>query len=127
MEDLEITLADQMRGAGGRGVDFNAVWESAGTRGFITVDETFALGATVTTVEEAIQRLVGFLGLESAERGDRGQSGAIEFTALRGIFRGGKEIFARAKFALAEGQVTMQLSVRSQDPDVAELILSSIG
>lgn len=127
LEDLEITLADQMRGAGGRGVDFNAVWESAGTRGFITVDETFALGATVTTVEEAIQRLVGFLGLESAERGDRGQSGAIEFTALRGIFRGGKEIFARAKFALAEGQVTMQLSVRSQDPDVAELILSSIG
>ena len=116
-----------MRGAGGRAVDFGAVWEAAGTRGFVTAEETFALGATVSTVEEAIQRLVGFLGLECAERGDRGQSGPVEFTSLRGIFRGGKEIYARAKFALTEGQVTMQLSVRSQDPDVAELILSSIG
>ncbi|XP_033222123.1 coatomer subunit gamma [Belonocnema kinseyi] len=127
LEDLEVTLADQMRGAGGRAVDFGAVWEAAGTRGFVTAEETFALGATVSTVEEAIQRLVGFLGLESAERGDRGQSGPVEFTSLRGIFRGGKEVFARAKFALTDGQVTMQLAVRSQDPDVAELILSSIG
>lgn len=43
-----------------------------------------------------------------------------------GAFRGGVDVLVRAKLALADG-VTMQLTVRSTDADVAELITSTVG
>lgn len=117
-----------MRGTGGRGTDFSAAWEAGATRGFSELEETFALGASVTTLEGAVQSLVGFLGLEAVERSHRVAPDSVGHTLLLGgIFRGGKEVLARARLALAEGQVTMQLSVRSSDPDVAELVTSSVG
>ncbi|KAK0079681.1 hypothetical protein PV325_013190 [Microctonus aethiopoides] len=128
LEDLEVTLADQMRGSNSRGIDMNAAWEGAEARGFICTEETFALGANVTTLEAAVQSLVGFLGLEVAERSDRVQAGATShMLLLHGFFRGGKEIFARARLALSGSQVTMQLSIKSQDHDVTSLVLSSVG
>ncbi|XP_057341774.1 coatomer subunit gamma [Microplitis mediator] len=128
LEDLEVTLADQMRGSGTRGMDMNAAWEAAATRGFTCMEDTFALGANVTTLEAAVQSLVGFLALEPADRSDRVPPGATSHVLLlHGYFRGGKEIFSRARLALADTQVTMQLSVRSQDPDVAALVLASVG
>ncbi|XP_046742906.1 coatomer subunit gamma [Diprion similis] len=128
LEDLEVTLADQMRGVGKQGVDFNAAWDAGATRGFSELEETFALGASVTTLGGAVQSLVGFLGLEAVERSHRVATDAVGHTLLLGgIFRGGKEVLARARLALADSQVTMQLSVRSSDPDVAELVTSSVG
>ena len=45
----------------------------------------------------------------------------------RGLsFRGGHEILVRAKLALSDG-VTMQLTVRSEDADVSELVASNVG
>lgn len=128
LEDLDITLADQMRGSKTRGIDINAAWETAGSRGFTCVENTFALGANVTSLEAAVQSLVGFLGLEPANRSDRVQAGATSHVLLlHGSFRGNKEIFARARLALVNSQVTMELSVRSQDADVASLVLESVG
>lgn len=43
-----------------------------------------------------------------------------------GLFRGGFDILVRAKLALSDG-VTMQLTVRSTNADVAELITSAVG
>ena len=43
-----------------------------------------------------------------------------------GVFRGGFEILVRAKLALSDG-VTMQLTVRSENADVSELITSTVG
>ena len=127
LEDLEITLRDQIRGFGGRNFDFSGAWEAAAARNFVTHEQIFALGQNVTTLEEAIQSLLVFLGLEPVERSDRVKSGATQHTLLlSGVFRGGKEVLARAKLALTD-QVTMQLTVRSQDPDIAELIISSVG
>uniref|UniRef100_A0A6V7J347 Coatomer subunit gamma C-terminal domain-containing protein n=1 Tax=Bracon brevicornis TaxID=1563983 RepID=A0A6V7J347_9HYME len=128
MEDLEITLADQMRGSGIRGMDFAAAWEQSVARGFGNMEDTFALGANVTTLEAAVQSLLGFLGLEPQERSDRVAAGATSHVLLlHGFFRGGKEIFARARLAVANSEVTMQLSVRSQDPDIAAVVLASVG
>ncbi|CAG5104054.1 Similar to gammaCop: Coatomer subunit gamma (Drosophila pseudoobscura pseudoobscura) [Cotesia congregata] len=111
-----------------RGIDINAAWEAAPTRGFTCMEDTFALGANVTTLESAVQSLIGFLALEPADRTDKVSPGATSHVLfLHGYFRGGKEIFSRARLALAESQVTMQLSVRSQDPDVAALVLASVG
>lgn len=43
-----------------------------------------------------------------------------------GIFRGGHEVLVRAKLALSDG-VTMHLTVRSEDPDVSEIITATVG
>ena len=43
-----------------------------------------------------------------------------------GTYRGGHEVLVRAKLALANG-VTMQLTVRSDDPEVSEVIASAVG
>lgn len=43
-----------------------------------------------------------------------------------GLFRGGYEVLVRAKLALSDG-VTMQLTVRSTDEEVAELVTSAVG
>jgi coatomer protein complex subunit gamma len=52
----------------------------------------------------------------------------IFYSTLLGMFRGGYEVLVRSKLALSpEGGVTMQLSVRSGDPDVSELVASAVG
>lgn len=43
-----------------------------------------------------------------------------------GLFRGGFEIYVKSKLALSDG-VTMQLTVRSPNEEVAELITSAVG
>ncbi|XP_043249063.1 coatomer subunit gamma [Colletes gigas] len=128
LEDLEVTLADQVRGMGNRGLDFGAAWEAALAKEYAKLEETFALGPSVTTLEGAIQSLTGFLGLDAVERSNRVPSGAtVHNLLLSGVFRGGKDVLARARLALFGNQVTMQLSVLCQDPDIAELIVSSVG
>ncbi|XP_017890017.1 coatomer subunit gamma isoform X2 [Ceratina calcarata] len=129
LEDLEVTLADQIRGIWNRELDFSAAWEAAAAKGLTNLEETFALGPSVTSLEGAIQSLMGFLGLEAVERTNRGiKPGATSHTLLlSGIFRGGKEILARARLALSGSQVTMHLSVLSQDPEIVDLIISSVG
>jgi coatomer protein complex subunit gamma len=46
------------------------------------------------------------------------------------VFRGGFEVLVRAKLALSDG-VTMQVTVRAENPDISEdiseLITSTIG
>ncbi|XP_031827080.1 coat protein (coatomer) gamma isoform X2 [Nomia melanderi] len=128
LEDLEVTLADQVRGLGNRGINFNAAWATAAAKGYAKLEETFALDPSVNSLEGAIQSLTGFLGLDVVDRTNRVQAGAVAHNLLlSGVFRGGKEVLARARLALSGTQVTMQLSVFCPDPDVAELIISSVG
>jgi coatomer protein complex subunit gamma len=116
-----------VRGTGSRSLDFSSSWENAATRGFITTEQIFVLGAHITTLEEAIQSLVNFFGLDIVERSDRVKSGSRQHTLLlSGVFRGGKEILVRAKLVLTN-RVTMQFTVRTQDPRIAELMMSLIG
>ncbi|XP_076753592.1 coat protein (coatomer) gamma isoform X1 [Xylocopa sonorina] len=127
LEDLEVTLADQVRGNTNRVVDF-ATWDAATSQGFTKLEETFALGPSVTSLEGAVQSLTGFLGLYAVEGTNRVLAGAAAHNLLlNGNFRNGKHILARARLALSDNQVTMQLCVLCQDPDVAELIISSVG
>ena len=48
------------------------------------------------------------------------------YIIISGVFRGGIDVLVRARLAFSDG-VNMQLTVRSQDPDVSELITSTIG
>lgn len=109
-------------------MDFNTAWDTYSAQGFTKLEETFALGAAVTSLEAAVLSLTGFLGLDPVERSSKVASGATAHNLLlSGVFRGGKDVLARARLALSGTQVTMQLSVLCPDPDVADLIVSSVG
>ena len=81
------------------------------------------------TLEEAVKQIIKFLGLQPCERSDRVPEGKSSHALfLSGLFRGGIEVLVRAKLALSsDGGVTMQLTVRSHDSDVSELITTTVG
>ncbi|EFA09678.1 coatomer subunit gamma [Tribolium castaneum] len=123
LEDLEITLGDQIQKI--NKVNWGAAWDEA-VATCVEMEDTYSL-SSMSTLEEAVKNIVQFLGLQPAERTDKVPEGKTTHTLLlAGMFRGGIDILVRAKLALADG-VTMQLTVRSTDGDVAELITSTVG
>lgn len=49
-----------------------------------------------------------------------------DVSLLSGVFRGGHDVLVRARLALADG-VTMQVTVRSSEETVVDVILASVG
>ncbi|XP_033343101.2 coatomer subunit gamma-like isoform X2 [Megalopta genalis] len=126
LDIVELPLADQIRGLSEPGIDFNTAWAAGTAQGYTKLEETFAL-ASASSLGRAVQILTEFLGLDQVDRTNQIQSGATTHNLLLGgYFRGDKEILARARLALSGTQVTMQLTVLCSDPDVAELIISSV-
>lgn len=123
LEDLDVTLGDQVQRLGR--ANWQAAWEDT-VASYIEVEDTYQLTATAT-LEDAVRNIVQFLGLQPAERTDKVPEGKSTHTLLlAGVFRGGFDVLVRAKLALSEG-VTMQLTVRSTDADVAELVTLAVG
>ncbi|XP_014673414.1 PREDICTED: coatomer subunit gamma-2-like [Priapulus caudatus] len=123
LEDAELTMADHVRRVARP--DFAAAWDAAGDDN--EREDTFAL-SSAATVADAVRDVVAFLGMQPCERSDRVADGRSAHTLyLAGVFRGGHEALARARLAVADGGVTMQLCVRSDDPEVSDLIVSAIG
>jgi len=123
LEDVEVTLGDQIQKV--TKANFGAAWEEAAAS-HCELEDTYSL-SSMATLEEAVKNIVSFLGLQPAERSDRVPEGKSSHTLfLAGVYRGGYDILVRAKLALAEG-VTMQLTVRSTNADVAELVTSAVG
>jgi len=124
LEDLEISIADQVQKT--KKNNFSVAWDSADTEEWVEAEDTYAL-ASVSTIQDAVNTILKFLGLGAANLTEKVPEGTHTHTLLcSGIFRGNIEILVRAKLAFAD-EVTMQLTVRSTDPDVAELITSSVG
>lgn len=101
--------------------------------------------SAVSNLQEAVNTIIKILGLGAANLSENVAEGTnlhtvlcsgelinilIQLDHLRfsvsGTFRGGIEVLVRAKLALSEG-VTLNLTVRSTDQDVAELITAAIG
>uniref|UniRef100_A0A1B0G192 Coatomer subunit gamma n=1 Tax=Glossina morsitans morsitans TaxID=37546 RepID=A0A1B0G192_GLOMM len=124
LEDLEITVADQIQQT--KKSNFQAVWDAADTEEWVEAEDTYSLSA-VQTLQDAVNTIIKFLGLGPANLSEKVAEGVATHTLLcSGTFRGGAEILVRAKLALSEG-VTMQLTVRTTDSDVAELVTAAIG
>ncbi|XP_054289382.1 coatomer subunit gamma-like [Macrosteles quadrilineatus] len=126
LEDVEVTLADQIQKVSK--ANWAAAWEEAGdpASGYTEMEDMFAL-TSMSSIEQAVSNVVSFLGLQPAERSDRVPPGKSSHTLfLAGVFRGGYQVLVRAKLALGDG-VTMQLTVRSTEPQVADLITSTVG
>ncbi|XP_030370658.1 coatomer subunit gamma [Scaptodrosophila lebanonensis] len=124
LEDLEITVADQIQKT--KKNNFQVAWDAADSEEWLQAEDTFVLSA-VSTLQDAVNSIVKILGLGAANLSEKVPEGTHLHTLLcSGNFRGGAEVLVRAKLALSEG-VTLNLTVRSTDQDVAELITAAIG
>jgi len=121
LEDLDITVADYvqrvMKG------NFAAAWEELGEEN--ELEDTYSL--PFKTLDEAVKNIVMYLGLQPCERSDKVPEGKSSHTLLlSGVFRGGHGVLVRAKLALSD-TVAMQLSVRAEDPQVAEIMTTAVA
>ncbi|XP_052869938.1 coatomer subunit gamma [Anopheles cruzii] len=124
LEDIEITVADQMQKS--KKQNFLAAWDSADTEEWVEAEDTFEL-SSVSSLPDAVNTILKFLGLAAVNMSEFVSDAASTHTLLcSGSFRGGVDVLVRAKLAVSDG-VTMQLTVRTTDMDVAEMITSAIG
>ncbi len=78
-------------------------------------------------VADAVKNIIQFIGMQPCERSDKVLEGKSSHTLfLAGVFRGGYDVLVRAKLALGDG-VTMQITVRSEDPNVSEILAAAVG
>jgi len=131
LEDVEVTVADQVQKV--MKPNFAASWEEVGPEN--ELEDTYAL-SSMNTLNDAVKNIIQFLGLQPCERSDKVASGKSSHTLwLAGVYRGGHDVLVRSKLALTSGDdgtaggsgVTMQITVRSTDPTVSEVIASAVG
>ncbi|XP_062990683.1 coatomer subunit gamma-2 [Elgaria multicarinata webbii] len=122
LEDLELTLSDHMQKV--LKPNFAAAWEEVGDD--YEKEETFAL-STIKTLDEAVNNIVKFLGMQPCERSDKVSENKNSHTLyLAGVYRGGLDVLVRSRLALGDG-VTMQVTVRSIVETPVDVILASVG
>lgn len=123
LEDVEVSVADHVQRV--MKPNFGASWEEIGQEN--ELEDTFAL-STVKTLEEAVKNIIQFMGMQPCERSDKVPEGKSAHTLfLSGVYRGGHDALVRAKLAMTDSGVTMQLTVRSTDPYVSEVLVTAIG
>ncbi|XP_077992348.1 coatomer subunit gamma-2-like [Glandiceps talaboti] len=122
LEDVDVLVADHIQRV--MKPNFGASWEEVGEEN--QLEETYALSAK--GLEEAVKNIITFLGMQPCERSDRVVEGRSSHTLyLAGVYRGGHDALVRARLAMMEGSVTMQITVRSSDPSASEVIASAVG
>ncbi|GFN88756.1 coatomer subunit gamma [Plakobranchus ocellatus] len=123
LEDVEVSVADHVQRV--MKPNFAASWEEVGPEN--ELEDTYSL-STMSTIEEAIKNIVQYIGLQPCERSDKVPEGKSSHTLyLAGVFRGGHDALVRAKLALDSSGVTMQLTVRSTDPSVSEVLATAVA
>ncbi|XP_059169133.1 coatomer subunit gamma-2-like [Physella acuta] len=123
LEDVELAVADHVQKV--MKPNFAASWEEIGPEN--ELEDTYAL-STMSTIEEAIKNIIQYIGLQPCERSDKVPEGKSSHTLfLAGVFRGGHDALVRAKLALDTSGVTMQLTVRSTDPHVSEVLATAVA
>ncbi|XP_033114562.1 coatomer subunit gamma-2-like isoform X2 [Anneissia japonica] len=121
LEDLEVMVSDYMQRV--MKPNFGASWDEVGDEN--EVEETYALASK--TLADAVKNVVSFLGMQPCERSDKVAEGKSSHSLyLAGVYRGGHDVIVRARLALQD-TVTMQITVRSTEPTVSEVIASSVG
>ncbi|XP_069717448.1 coatomer subunit gamma-2 [Phaenicophaeus curvirostris] len=122
LEDLEVTVSDHIQKV--LKPNFAAAWEEVGDN--FEKEETFAL-SSIKTLDEAVNNIIKFLGMQPCERSDKVPENKNSHTLyLAGVYRGGCDVLVRSRLALADG-VTMQVTVRSKEETPGDVILASVG
>ncbi|KAM9389574.1 coatomer subunit gamma-2 [Phaethornis superciliosus] len=122
LEDLEVTVSDHIQKV--LKPNFAAAWEEVGED--FEKEETFAL-SSIKTLDEAVNNIITFLGMQPCERSDKVPENKNSHTLyLAGVYRGGCDVLVRSRLALGDG-VTMQVTVRSKEETPGDVILASVG
>ncbi|GBO25150.1 Coatomer subunit gamma-2, partial [Araneus ventricosus] len=124
LEDLDVLLSDHVQKV--LKSNFAAAWEEVTAKN--ELEDTYAFN--LKTLEDAVKNIMHFLGMQPCERSDKVPENKSSHTLfLSGVYRGGHTVLVRAKLAIradTEG-VTMNIAVRSTDPNVSEIVASAIG
>ncbi|XP_053576699.1 coatomer subunit gamma-1 isoform X1 [Bombina bombina] len=122
LEDIEVTVADHIQKV--LKPNFGAAWDEVGDE--FEKEETFNL-STIKTLEEAVGNVIKFLGMQPCERSDKVPENKNAHTLyLAGVFRGGHDILVRSKLVLTD-TVTMQVTARSKEELLVDIIMASVG
>ena len=82
----------------------------------------------IDCLSDAVKNIIQYLGMQPCERSDKVPEGKSSHTLyLAGVYRGGHDALVRAKLAMTDSGVTMQMTVRSTDPSVSEVLVSAVG
>lgn len=122
LETVEIEVNDHVQRV--LKPNFGASWEEVGSEN--ELQDTFALPMPV--LEEAVKNIIEFMGMQPCERCEKVAEGKnTHILVLAGIYRGGHDVLVRAKLVLNDGRVTMQLTIRSTDASVPNVIAQAVG
>lgn len=122
LENVEVNVADFVQKV--LKPNFAASWEEVG--GENELEDTYAL--SMPSLEEAVKSIIQFMGMQTCERTDKVQEGKnTHLLLLAGIYRGGHDVLVKAKLAFSESGVAMQLTIRSSDASVPQVIAQAVG
>lgn len=122
LETVEIDVADHVQ----RVIkpNFGASWEEVGAEN--ELEDTFAL--SMSSLEEAVKNIIQYMGMQPCERSDKIVEGKnTHVLLLAGIYRGGHDVLVRSKLVFNDGGVAMQLTIRSTDSTVPDVIAQAVG
>merc|ERR1719376_238023 len=121
LEDVEMTVGDHVMKVAQS--NFIVAWEELGEENQLL--ETFQLD--FTTLQEAVEKIQKYLGMQACERSDRVEEGSsVHKLLLAGVYRGGHKVMARCNLVQGDN-VTMKLTVRSEDATAANVVIGAIG
>jgi coatomer protein complex subunit gamma len=81
----------------------------------------------MVSISEAVKQIIEYMGMQPCERSDRVPSDKKSHVLLlAGCYRGGHDVLVQTKLAFSDG-VTMQITVRSLEANVSEVVLSAVG
>lgn len=122
LETVEIDVADHVQRV--MKPNFAASWEEVGAEN--ELEDTFAL--SMSSLEEAIKNIIQYMGMQPCERSDKVVEGKnTHVLLLAGIYRGGHDVLVRSKLVFNDGGVAMQLTIRSTDASVPDVIAQAVG
>ena len=105
--------------------NFRGVWETTGADG--ELQEQFELDA-FKSIPDGVAGVVDFLGMSPCEGTQKVPDSVKSHTVLlAGVFIGGIKVLARANVALSGAGILLSLQVRAEDPDVAAIVVASVG
>ena len=122
LENVEVNVADHVQKV--MKANFGASWEEIGSEN--ELEDTYAL--SMPSLEEAVKTIIQFIGMQPCERTEKLTEGKnTHVLLLAGIYRGGHDVLVRAKLAFSDGGVAMQLTIRSSDASVPNVIAQAVG
>eukprot|EP00126_Sphaerothecum_destruens_P011047 Sdes_comp20849_c0_seq1m17575 len=124
LEEFEISTADFIQAINFG--SFTTCWEELGDAA--EMEDTFEL-SNFSSLEVAVENIIGYLGMlpcENSHRVPKDKNSHV--LLLSGVFRGGCRVMARCRLGFHPSNgVTMQLTVRSEDVSISELITAAVG